>query len=98
MAGFTGIQQGQGRALRGPPGLLSQEINERTHAEHIPLFEARADLRRCLPYQETLPQSWHLCHTGRLQNAYLETRMCNVSLEIYTFSVKDTSAVRDRHV
>lgn len=29
---------------------------------------------------------------------YLETRMCNVSLEIYTFSVKDTSAVQDRHV
>lgn len=40
-----------------------------------------------------------ICVTqGDFEMLYLETRMCNVSLEIYTFSVKDTSAVQDRHV
>lgn len=68
-ARFAGVRQGQGRALRGLPGRRPQEGSERSPAAR-PAFEARpAASHRCLSYQETLPQSWHLCHTGRLRNA-----------------------------
>lgn len=88
-----------GRLMAGHAQQLSQKI---TKGHAPPLF--------LLSPQPGLPDSG-VCPPGRqfhqvgicvtredFKMLYLETWMCNVSLEIYTFSVKDTSAVQDRHV
>lgn len=98
-ARFAGVRQGQGRALRGLPGRRPQEGSERSPAVHVPPSRpGRLPRTGVFPIRRHFRRAGICVTQGDFEMLYLETRMCNVSLEIYTFSVKDTSAVQDRHV
>lgn len=93
------IFRNPGRPRAGPAHQLFQQISK-GHAPSLSLLSPRPGLPDsgiCPPWRQF--HQVGICVTWEdFKMLYLETWMCNVSLEIYTFSVKDTSAVQDRHV